>query len=238
MSDNTPITDKSLTKLAFHCFTDKNFQTEDKSLLFITPINPETFTRTYKVDQDTRTGHGQPGTQPGYKSNPPEELKLDFVLDGTGTMEGYAKPYDGMPVKLQVEKFIKCVYKYYGKYHRPNFVIIFWGAELKFPCQLSNLSINYTLFLPNGDPLRAKISATFKETQSAEARAAAKKISSPDLTHFKQVRDGDRLDALTYNMYNDPNYFLQVGRANNLTTVRKIAPPVQLYFPPFAQNET
>jgi polyribonucleotide nucleotidyltransferase len=51
------------------------------------------------------------------------------------------------------------------------------------------------------------------------------------------VKEGDRLDLLTYSIYNDSNYFLQVGKVNGYTTVRKIAPGKQIYFPPFDKNE-
>jgi hypothetical protein len=39
-------------------------------------------------------------------------------------------------------------------------------------------------------------------------------------------------------MYNDPSYVLQVANVNNLVTIRKIAPPMGIYFPPFAQTQT
>jgi hypothetical protein len=223
--------------MVIHSFSDKDCQQELKDLVFTVPINPESFTRNYKVDLDTRTGHGQPGTQPGYKSSAPEELKIDFVLDGTGTMEGYPKKYDKMPVEIQLKKFLDCVYTFNGNTHRPNFIIVVWGSEIHFPGTASNVDLNYTLFLPNGNPLRVKVSATFKKSESDKARAAANEFKSPDLTKYKQVQLGDRLDLLTFQKYNDPSYVLQVGRVNNLTTVRKLTPATSLYFPPFAQND-
>jgi hypothetical protein len=97
--------------------------------------------------------------------------------------------------------------------------------------------VNYTLFLPSGAPLRARVSITFVKSESDKARAAVNKFQSPDLTTYHRVQRGDRLDLLTYQKYNDVNYFLQVGRVNNLVTVRNIHPPQEIYFPPFAQNE-
>jgi len=82
MSASPSPSDSALSKMVIHCFSDKDFQQEEKDKLFTVPINPETFYRSYKVDLDNRTGHGQPGTQPGYKSTSPEELRIDFVLDG------------------------------------------------------------------------------------------------------------------------------------------------------------
>ena len=70
---------------------------------FTTPINPETFTRTSHIELDTSRGHGQPGTDPRYKSTAPEELKIEFVLDGTKTMEGYVDKYISMEVSDQIK---------------------------------------------------------------------------------------------------------------------------------------
>lgn len=224
--------------MKIHAFSDKDYGTELDQFLFEVPINPESFTRNYKIDLDTRTGHGQPGTQPGYKGSAPEELKIDFVLDGTGTIQGYVPKYKNMTVHNQLKAFLDCVYKYNDDTHRPNFVTVIWGTEVNFKGTVSNVELNHTLFLPDGSPLRVKVSATFKQSESDKARAAKTAAKSPDMTKYQLVQQGDRLDLLTFKKYNDPGYFLQVGRVNNLVTVRKIAPPQELYFPPFSQNAT
>jgi hypothetical protein len=114
-------------------------------------------------------------------------------------------------------------------------VMVVWGSDINFKGLLSTVDLNYTLFLPNGDPLRVKVSATFKKSETDQQRA---KAQSPDLTKSRQVKQGDRLDLLTDAQYNDPSYFLQVGRVNNLVTVRTLKPGTTIYFPPFAQNTT
>jgi Contractile injection system tube protein len=236
MSDSTPPATSSLTKLIIHCYLDKEFQQKKPILDFSTPINPESFTKNYKINLDTRTPHGQPGTQAGYKSSTPEELKLDFVLDGTGVVEGYLKPKKTNGVHDELAAFLKCVYKYDGKTHRPNYLILYWGSEIKFACVLSNVDINYTLFTPDGKPLRAKISATFTKTESDGARVALSQMSSPDVSHQQVVQRGDRLDWLTFTIYTDPSYFLTVGQFNGLTTVRKLTPGQKLEFPPLPKS--
>jgi len=234
MADNKS---QVLSKLIIHSFEKNDFKKEDEKLMFTTPINPETFTRTNHIELDTSRGHGQPGTNPKYKSTAPEELKIEFVLDGTKTMEGYIEQYKNQEVSEQIKNFTDCVYKYEGKIHRPRFLIVHWGSEIRFPCVLSHLDINYTLFNPNGNPLRAKINATFVKYESETAIAAAARMSSPDLTHFRTVKEGDRLDLMTFAIYSDASLFLQVARANNLISPRNIKPGKELYFPPVNKNE-
>lgn len=234
MSDNQS---RVLAKLIIHSFEKNDFKKEDKSLTFTTPINPETFTKTSHIELDSSTGHGQPGTDPKYKSTAPEELKIDFVLDGTQTMEGYVDKYKKMEVADQIKSFTNCVYKYEGKIHRPRFLIVHWGSELKFPSVLSHMEISYSLFNPNGNPLRAKISATFMKYESTVAVAAAARMSSPDLTHQRVVMLGDRLDLMTFNIYDDTGYVLQVANFNSLSSIRNLSPGKTIFFPPINKND-
>jgi hypothetical protein len=220
-----------------HCFTDKDFKNEIKDSMFTAPINPESFTKNVKVELETRSATGSPGKDPKFKGVGTEELKLDFILDGTNTMEGYFNS-NKLSVSDSLAAFLKCVNDYDGKIHRPRFLIIFWGSEIKFSCVLSNLDINHTLFDPRGYPLRVKISATFVGYNSPEAEVALKNISSPDLTHYNKFTAGDRLDLLTYAIYNDSKYFLQVARINNLTSLRNIRLGTTISFPPFDKKET
>jgi hypothetical protein len=236
----------SLNKLVIHCFKDKSFKDEIKDAKFTAPINPESFTKNIKIDLETRSAHGSAGKDPKFKEVGTEELKLDFILDGTGTMEGYlgakAKDKDNKEKDVSVSEalslFLKCVNDYDGEIHRPRFLIIFWGSEIKFPCVLSNLDINHTLFDPKGFPIRVKISATFLRYMMPEEQLRNIRLSSPDLTHYKRVTAGDRLDLLTYKIYNNSKYFMQVANANKLTALRNIKPGLNLYFPPFDKKET
>jgi Contractile injection system tube protein len=237
MSDNSTIPNSgSVSKLIIHCYEDKNFKKKKPNLDFSTPINPESFSKNYSVNLDTRVAHGQPSTDAGYKSSTPETLKLDFVLDGTGVVQGYLHPKDTKSVHDELQAFLKCAYTFDGVTHRPNYLIIYWGTEINFHCVLSSVDINHTLFLPDGSPLRVKISATFTKTESDATRAAKTKQSSPDLTHQRVVQQGDRLDWLTNDIYTDPNYFLMVARSNGLTTVRKLQPGSKINFPPLPKS--
>ena len=236
MSDN-PV----LMKVTIHSFSDRNFlaSSEDPNKMFIVPINPESYTKNYKIELDQRRAHGDQGTDPRYKSTVPEQLRLDFVLDGTGTMEGYQFiSTDKREVKDQLKAFLACVYDFEGEIHRPRFLKLFWGEDMKFPCILSNLDINYTLFKPDGTPLRVKISATFLNYLAQEARTARERQASPDLTHCRKGSASDRLDLLTYKIYNNSKYFLQVAKANGFTSVRGNKAGLDIYFPPFDKNES
>ncbi len=222
-----------LIKVLIHAFEDEGFQRRaklDPNPISL-PVNPESFSQNFKVELNQQQGQGNQGTNPDYKGTKPEELKLEFTFDGTQTIEGYAYNGDDRSVKAQLDIFMNTVYNMNGEIHRPHFLSVQWG-EFLFPCILSNLDLNYTLFNPSGDPLRIKASATFLNYIAQKERVAREKKKSPDLTHVRLVKGGDRLDLMTYKIYNDPKYVTQVARANGLTTFRKIHPGVEMVFPP------
>jgi hypothetical protein len=226
-----------LTKFEIKSFSDNEFKKDGGKKDFKIPINPETFTRNLKVERDTTKGHGNNQTNSKFVGTAPEELKIEFILDGTATMEGYLDAMKAMPVKDQLKKFIECVYDYDGKIHSPRYLKVLYGSELKFNCVLTSLDINHTLFNPDGSPLRAKITANFLQYIAPEARAKKERNSSPDVTHQRTVRAGDRLDLLTFEIYDSPQFLLQVGLNNGLTNVRRIQPGLELYFYPFDKTE-
>ena len=215
---------------------------------FIIPVNPETFTKNYKVEYETKKSHGRHGTKPRFKSTAPEELKIEFILDGTNTIQGYEydglfkdpsnekidikekKPKDEL-VNEQLHRFLEAVYFQDGEIHRPRNCKITWGVEL-FKGVLKNLDINYTLFHANGKPLRIKITATFLDFVAQEERAKRAKLKSPDLTRIRTVKAGESLEGMVHKFYSDSKFIVQVARANELTSFRSDLTGLELRFPP------
>ncbi|GAA4276772.1 CIS tube protein [Aquimarina mytili] len=239
-----------LIKVSIEAYENEEFTKKAKSKpnRISLPVNPESFTQNFKVKLNVQQGQGNQGTNASYEGTAPEELKLDFILDGTNTIQGYNstlkfKPdvaslsnENSLPVKDQLKIFMNTVYNMNGEIHRPHFLKVHWGDGFKFPCILSNLDLNYTLFKPNGDPLRIKVSATFLNYIAQKERVARERKRSPDLTHVRLVKAGDRLDWMTDEIYNDPKYVMQVARANGLTTFRQIKPGRELVFPPLEKT--
>lgn len=222
-----------LIKVLIDAYEDERFQKKsdiDPNPISL-PVNPESFTQNFKVGLNQTQGQGNQSTNSDYTRTKPEELKLEFVLDGTNTIQGYVYNSTDHSVKGQLKIFMNAVYKMKGKIHRPHFLKVRWG-DFVFPCILSNLDLNYTLFQSNGDPLRIKVSATFLNYIAQKERVAREGKESPDLTHIRQVKAGDRLDAMTSDLYNNPKYVTQIARANGLTTFRKITPGREMVFPP------
>ena len=120
---------------------------------------------------------------------------------------------------------------YQGDIHRPFFLKICWGTLL-FKCVLISLDIEYKLFKPDGTPVRAVAKCTFKGTIEEDLRKAKEKKKSPDVTHERLLKAGDKLSLMTYRIYNQQAYLLPVAAFNRLDGFRNISPGTKLHFPP------
>jgi phage tail protein X len=224
--------DANVTKITIASFL--NAQMTQAGPSFTLPINPEQYAEKRQLKYDQEQGIGNQFNDPKYGATGPEELKLDFIFDNTGAIEG--NMLQGTKVNVQVQDFLSTVYLMEDGIHKPKFLKIQWGRYLTFPCVLTALDINYILFNREGEPLRAKVSATFLNFVEQEKRVRMEAKNSPDLTHVRTVKQGDRLDWITYKEYGDPQYALQVAKANGLSTFRKLTTGANLILPPFART--
>ncbi len=203
--------------------------------IFKVMLNPSEFTHKLGLsysggDCDSKKPIGQSSVETKFSSAEAEEMSFDLVLDGTGVVNLPVPPL-GSPVKDQIEQLKKVTYDYDGEEHEPRVVELVWG-EFKFEGRLKSMSVKYTLFKPNGDPLRAKTTLSFVSFMSAEEEALTSDKKSPDLTHIVEVKAGDTLPLLCYRIYKNCSYYMEVARANSITNFQDIKPGTKLHFPP------
>jgi len=189
-------------------------------------INPASYTHNHQIKYDNSTAQGSPGTTLKFKGIPPETISFDIYFDATGAVDG-----NSVPVKTQLDEFKEVCFVYNGTIHEPNYLILSWGS-LIFKCKLTSLDVNYTLFKPDGTPLRAKAGVKFEEALASTIIAAEAGSKSPDLTHHVLVKEGDNLPLICKEAYGDPSYYLEVARYNKLVNFRNLIPGTELYLPP------
>ncbi|MGV7206303.1 CIS tube protein [Oxalobacteraceae bacterium A2-2] len=194
-------------------------------------INPETYTLEYKVKTAEGQGQGSSGAQQKFAYTMPEELSFEFLFDATGIIDGNPQP-DG--VFGQVDAFRKLLTEYRPDTHEPFHLKLIWG-NLVFKGRAVELGITYKLFNPDGQPIRAVARTKFKGSIEEKKRVAKEDRHSPDLTHVRVVRAGDRLPLLCHEIYGDPRHYLDVARVNGLDDFRALAPGQRLLFPPLAK---
>lgn len=211
--------DGALVKLTIIPFKrdDTLQQAEPSGVPFVCPFNPEGFSvsGSYTFLNDESAG-GTSGT-PRFAKVEPKTFSLDIFLDGTGAAS--SKVVEVAPTITVFEELVA----FKGDNHRPDFFIVSWGSFF-VRCVLTSYTINYKLFRSNGLPLRAVISTSWKEFKPIVLSSLIDNLQSPDVTHQHLVREREHLTTITNDVYENPKYYLQVARSNNLNNVRKVLP--------------
>ncbi len=206
-------------------------------------INPEKIHREFKAVYDESQGEGTTGTDPRFRMQLPQKLNIELLFDGTGVVANDKFPGSNLlgmsqpeTVADQVAKFKSIVFEYDGTKHSPNLLQVQWGDFL-FKGRLKDLTLKYTLFNPDGTPLRATATCKFVESMDDALRAAKEKAESPDLTHIRSVKEGENLPLMAHRIYLDPSYYVEVARANRLKSVRSLETGMQIHFPPVKKKD-
>ena len=220
-----------ITKLTIKGYTDdpSGSGSKGEADAFTTDINPEkiTLTRSVKFSEESNGNTGGDINQ--FKGYGKDTLKFDLILDGTGIAG------DKVDVEKRIKELQEVVYNYKGSDHKPYYLIVVWGT-FGFKCHMRDLVIVYNLFKSDGSPLRAKISLTFIGHNMAGSVELAANKQSPDMTHIKTVRIGDRLPLMCKDIYDSPKYYLQIAKLNGLTNFRQLQLGDQLIFPPLQKK--
>jgi len=193
-------------------------------------INPKELNHSTSINYNETKALGQTQTEPQYVGIDSETLSFDTVIDGTGVVKYPITALKPPDVVKQINK-IKKVIKYDGQKHQPKVLAIKWGTFL-FIGYTTSLTIKYNLFKPTGKPLRANLSFRFTKYISSKKEAKEANKTSPDLTHYIEVKAGDNLPLLCMKIYNDCSYYSKVAKINGLTNFRNLKPGSKLYFPP------
>ncbi|KKO44119.1 peptidoglycan-binding protein [Arsukibacterium ikkense] len=195
-------------------------------------INPASLNHqlgiSYNSDNSTSLPIGKSAVESKLSQYQQEKLSFELILDGTGVVPQAA----AVDVSQQVQQLKNVVYHYVGEKHEPSIVKLQWGQSFSFVGRLSSMTVDYTLFKPGGDPLRAKIKLNFGSYMSNKQEALKADRQSPDLTHQILVKAGDTLPLLCYRQYRDSSYYLAVAEFNQLNSVSVLTPGTMLYFPP------
>lgn len=225
-------------KLIIQSFDNEGFKAPAVAS-FQAKINPESYTTSHRIEFADEQA---PGTSmPILKFNKiaAQEISFDFLFDSTGVITNALPISIGTPVPGATQKsvadeiddFRKSIIEYKKDIHRPYYLKIHWGTLL-FKCVLTSMDIEYKLFKSDGTPIRAIAKCTFKGTVEEDLRKALENKQSPDVTHERMVKAGDRLALMTYKIYKQQKYLLPVAEFNQLDGFRNVKAGTKIYFPP------
>lgn len=217
-----------------------------KEDIYVVQVNPNDATRDQLIHYANRRPMGSSGSDAVHSRTAPTTLQFELLFDGTGVVpppselgdvplvgaiaSAIAGP-DTFEVQTEIDKFNHVVFDYNSEQHRPRKVLLLWG-ELALSCVFTSVNFRYTLFRPDGTALRAIANCTVRESQPDCERARRENRNSPDLTHVREVVDGDTLPLIAHRIYGKPDLYLEVARVNKLINFRRLTAGTQLVLPP------
>lgn len=190
-------------------------------------LNPKTVKVTKNVEMDR--GETPDATQPTRvaQAKPLElsigDLWFDCYLERENVRDKYIK---------KLEKLCDR----YGESHHPPIVRLIWGDFLTetdaFEFYLKSLGVEYTMFLPNGMPVRAKVTMTFEEVVHIQTQQERNPNNSPDHAKLYTVKRGDTLQGIAMDEYDDPREWRRIAESNDIDDPLALSPGTKLLVPP------
>jgi hypothetical protein len=171
-----------------------------------------------------------------------ESLSLDLFFDSTESGMG-ANAKSVTEYSDQIYQLVKIE----PDSHAPPIFEFIWndkfpGADISkemgnqkrnsFKCIVESVRHQYTLFSPEGVPLRATVSVNLREYKTLDEQLAQLNLNSPDRTQVQVLQAGDTLSSVAGQHYRRPGEWRLIAEANNIQDPRRLTPGTFLTVPP------
>jgi len=178
----------------------------------------------YSVDKSVEYGEvalpGMDTPVSQFVSGDAESLSMDLLVD---TYES------GDDVGDHIEELDRLV-SVDGERHAPPICKFVWG-DLSFTAIVESLKKEFTLFMPDGRPVRATVSLSLKRYETVTKQLESEPRSSADRTKFRRVTGDQSLWAIAAAEYGDPGEWRRIADANDITDPRSVAAGTELVVP-------
>lgn len=107
----------------------------------------------------------------------------------------------------------------------PPKVTFVWGKISLFSAVVESVDLTFTMFSPDGMPIRASADVTFrqKEKWGDDMIPAQNPTSRTDPRRTRIVHSAQRLDQIAFEEYEDPHYWRAIAEANNIDNPFKLS---------------
>jgi Contractile injection system tube protein/LysM domain len=107
--------------------------------------------------------------------------------------------------------------------------LLFVMGRFTFRCVLVDASQRYTMFRPNGTPVRATVSVRFQEYSEPELEVQRGIFVGPPTLH--NTAAGQTLDRLAAQYLGDPSRWREIAKANGIVDPLNLVPGTPLQIP-------
>lgn len=109
----------------------------------------------------------------------------------------------------------------------------FKWASFEFTAVISDLSVKYTLFDKDGEPLRSEVSITFIQSENPNIKPHQNPTSgSGPIQEVRKIVSGDRLDLIAADVYGDATKWRFIAEYNRILNPKALRPGQSITIPP------
>lgn len=151
-------------------------------------------------------------------------VTLEMFLDASGEAK--------KDVSEEVETLMSCLVPLpdSGPKPLPPYVQFGWGAKVLLIAFVKTVSAKYTMFRPDGSPVRAVCSITLEEVPDPSGKQNPTS-GALHATSSRVVVAGDSLASLAFAEYGDPTLWRAVADANRIDDPLRMRPGLRLLMP-------
>ena len=197
-------------------------------------FNPAEYNLTDAASYSEKGIPGLPGPILQFISGAASTLNLSLTFDTYDTPANGQRPvYTGKSLTevnphepTDVSKLVRQVValtEIDGTLHRPPKVTFAWGS-LRFRGIVTDVKQTYTMFMPNGMPVRARVELSLKAVIDVAQKKKQSPFESPDRTKYRTIHEGENLWNFAAQEYGDPDMWRVIARENGLMNPLDIRP--------------
>lgn len=188
-------------------------------------FNPPEYSMDKTVEREDKKVPGFTTPPKQFASGTTETLSMELFFDTYEAGTDVRDHTDRIANLLEVD----------GSLHAPPVLRFVWGS-FQFKCLLEKADKKFTLFLPNGLPVRARMNVTFKEYKTPEEQKAEEPRESADRTGVWTVTESDTIWLIATEEYGDPSKWKHIAQANDLDDPRTLQVGSRLVLPPLGED--
>ena len=95
-------------------------------------------------------------------------------------------------------------------------------SRWRFRGVVESIKQKFTLFSPEGVPLRATLTVTFREYKHLDFQLKELNLNSPDRTHSHTLQQGETLSSVAARHYNQPGQWRPIAKENQIEDPRRL----------------
>ena len=186
-------------------------------------FNPPEYTTRKEITYGELQATGSGASIQQFVSGGAERLSVELFFDTSEQQADVREEYvDTFDVLVEVDPEL----------HAPPICQFVWGDGVMFTALVESIDKQFTMFLPSGIPVRARVNVTFTEYKTSEYHQSEVDPESTDKTKTWTVTEGDTLWLIAAQEYGDPAHWRTIAEANAIQNPRALEPGTALELPP------